>query len=156
MLPCLNVCCVMCGVWCDVLCDVTCMCGVVWCGVCCSRGDSGQRSSSSSNPTLGSNSGEMYSNLGDLIVGGAFVGESHRRHSFTEGDDRIVVRGTDARLYIYIHVYMYMYIHCTYTCMHVHVYMYRISSNRGRGFYFFRRIFDPASKRGRPLFGGGF
>ena len=98
-------------------------CGVV-CGVCCSRGDSGQRSSSSSNPTLGSNSGEMYSNLGDLIVGGAFVGESHRRHSFTEGDDRIVVRGTDARLYMYtcIHVHVHtLYIHVyACTCIYVH------------------------------------
>ena len=61
------------------------------------RGDTGQRSSSSSNPTLGSNSGEMYSNLGDLFVGGAFVGESQRRHSFTEGDERIVIRGEGPR-----------------------------------------------------------
>ena len=33
--------------------------------------------------------------------------------------------------------------------------IYCISSNRGRGFYFFRRIFYAGSKRGRPLFGGG-
>ena len=65
-----------------------------------SRGDSGHRSSSSSNPTLGSNCGEMYSNLGDLFVGGAFVGESQRRHSFTEGDELIVIRGTGNRLAI--------------------------------------------------------
>ena len=32
------------------------------------------------------------------------------------------------------------------------MYMYRISSNRGRGFYFFRWIFDPASIRRGPLF----
>ena len=61
------------------------------------RGDSSKRSSSSSNPTLGSNSGEMYSNLGDLFVGGAFVGESQRRHSFAEGDDKIVIEGGRAR-----------------------------------------------------------
>jgi hypothetical protein len=61
------------------------------------RGDSGHRSSSSSNPTLGSNCGEMYSNLGDLFVGGAFVGESQRRHSFAEGDELIVIRGTGTR-----------------------------------------------------------
>lgn len=39
----------------------------------------------------------MYSNLGDLFVGGAFVGESQRRHSFTEGDERIVIRGEGPR-----------------------------------------------------------
>jgi hypothetical protein len=61
------------------------------------RGDSGHRSSSSSNPTLGSTCGEMYSNLGDLFVGGAFVGEAQRRHSFTEGDELIVIRGTTNR-----------------------------------------------------------
>jgi tensin len=62
-----------------------------------SKGDTGHRSSSSSNPTLGSNCGDMYSNLGDLFVGGAFVRESQRRHSFTEGDERIVVRGAEPR-----------------------------------------------------------
>ena len=61
------------------------------------RGDTGHRSSSSSNPTLGSNSGDMYSNLGDLYVGGAFVGESQRRHSFAEGDELIVIRGNGTR-----------------------------------------------------------
>ena len=70
------------------------------------------------------------------------------------------------RMYVCMYVRMYV---CMYVCMYVRMYecmyvctvrsaasIYRISSNRGRGFSFFRRIFDPASKRGRPLFGGGF
>ena len=59
------------------------------------RGDSGERSSSSSNVTLSSNVGDMYSNLGDIFVGGPFV--SQRRHSFTEGDDSIFIHGPGTR-----------------------------------------------------------
>ena len=81
------------------------------------RMDTGQRSSSSSNPTLGSNSGEMYSNLGDLYVGGAFVGESQRRHSFTEEDELIVIRGNNARL---ISIMMCTYVQNRATPCHMH------------------------------------
>ena len=61
-----------------------------------SRGDSGNQSSTSSNPTLSSN-GDMYSNLGDLFVEGAFVRESQRRHSFAEGDELIAIHRTGTR-----------------------------------------------------------
>lgn len=57
------------------------------------RSDSmSRRSSSSSNLTTGSSS-EYYSNLADLQIGSAFVGETQRRHSFS-GEEKIVIKGT--------------------------------------------------------------
>ena len=58
------------------------------------RADSISRlSSSSSNLT----SSDYYSNLADLSLAGGFVGESQRRHSFSSGDDRIVIYGAPNR-----------------------------------------------------------
>ncbi len=54
-----------------------------------------RRSSSSSNLTTGSSS-EYYSNLADLQIGSAFVGETQRRHSFS-GEEKIVIKGTANR-----------------------------------------------------------
>ncbi len=60
------------------------------------RADSlSRRSSSSSNLTTGSSS-EYYSNLADLQIGSAFVGETQRRHSFS-GEEKIVIKGTAGR-----------------------------------------------------------
>ena len=54
------------------------------------------RSSSSSNLTSGGSS-EYYSNLADLQIGSAFIGETQRRHSFSSSDDMLVIKGTANR-----------------------------------------------------------
>jgi len=55
-------------------------------------------------------------------------------------------------MYIYsnkVHAYT------VHACVHNLYCIYRIYPNRGPGLYFLRDIFDPASKRSRPLFGSG-